>query len=148
MESDLTDLIDDNKRGFLSVEAKLNLIELENKRARILKEREETWRLKSRTIWLKVGDENTRYFQNFAKGRKASNTIWKLPIPNGGIAKTFHQLSQLGISHFQQRFKEPPVTNLAKIIQVAGHFPRFVDQEMADEITSPIIRDELEGKLK
>lgn len=93
MESALVDLSYDNNRGFLSVEAKLNLIKLANQRARILKEREETWRLKSHAIWLKARDENTRYFQNFSKGRKASNTIWQIPTPDGGTAKTCNQLS-------------------------------------------------------
>lgn len=77
----------------MSVEEKAHLIDLENKRAKILKEQEETWRLKSRAIWLKVGGDNTKYLQKFSKGRKASNTIWHLPTSNGGSAHTFYQLS-------------------------------------------------------
>jgi len=41
-----------------------------------LKERGESLRLRSRAIWLKAGDDSTRFFQNYAKGRKVSNTIW------------------------------------------------------------------------
>lgn len=148
VEAALTDFTADNNRGFLSVEDKSHLIDMENKRIKILKDWEETWRLKSQAIWLKAGDDYTKYFQNLAKGRKASNTIWHLPTPEGGSSQTFHQLSQLGTTHFQKLFKEPPGYNLAEIIQVAGHFPRFVNQETADEITTPITREELEETLK
>lgn len=41
MEAALVDVIDDNNRGFMSVEDKSYLIELENKIAKILKEQEE-----------------------------------------------------------------------------------------------------------
>lgn len=62
IESSLAHLMDDQNRGFISAEAKIHLSELENKRAKILKEREETWRLMSRALWLKVGDENASFF--------------------------------------------------------------------------------------
>lgn len=74
-EFSLVHFMDDQSRGFLNTEAKWQLIELENERAGLLKEREETWRLKSRALWLKARDENTSYFKKISKGRKASNTI-------------------------------------------------------------------------
>jgi len=36
-------------------------------------ENEEPW-----TIWLAEGDENTKFFQNYAKHRKNINIIWEL----------------------------------------------------------------------
>jgi len=42
---------------FISTDDKIHLIKLENQKANILKEREEALRLRSRAIWLKVGDE-------------------------------------------------------------------------------------------
>lgn len=113
-----------------------------------MKGREDTWRLKSRAIWLLAGDDNTKFFHNYAKGRKVSNTIWNLPLPDGGMVDTFNKLSLLGTSHFQNLYKTPPGSNLADIIQVDGHFPRFVDEDMADDINSPVTTVELEGTLK
>lgn len=69
------------------------LIELENQKANILRLREESQRLRSRSIWLKFGDENSKFFQNYAKGRKVTNTIWNLPLPEGGLADSFNKLS-------------------------------------------------------
>lgn len=77
-----------------------------------------------------------------------SNTIWNLPLPDGGVVDTFNKLSLLGTSHFQNLYKTPPGSNLASIIQVASHFTRFVDEDMADDLTSPVTIVELEGTLK
>jgi len=71
-----------------------------------------------------------------------------MPTQDGGIANTFNQISQLGISHFKHIYKEPPATNLTDIIQLVGHFPSFVDLEFANELTIPVTADELEGTLK
>eukprot|EP00253_Pinus_taeda_P009046 PITA_09046 len=148
IEAELLSLQDDRNLGFISGEEKTRLIELENQKANILRLREESNRLRSRAIWLKVGDENTKFFQNYAKGRKVSNTIWNLPMLEGGLANTFNKLSQLGTNHFRSIYKSPPGTNLAEIINLANHFPRFVNEEDAEELTAPVTMDELEGTLK
>lgn len=84
VEEELSSMLDDRNLGFRSAGDKAHLIELENQRATILKQREESIRLRSRAIWLKAGDENTKFFHSFAKGRKVSNTTWSLPLPGGG----------------------------------------------------------------
>lgn len=141
-------MLDDRNLGFTSVDDKAHLMELENRKARILKEREESWRLKSRAIWLQAGDDNRRFFHNYAKGRKVSNTIWNLPLPDGGVANTFNKLSHLGTSHFKNLFTNPPGSNLADIINVAGNFPRFVNDDEVEELIAPVTVLELEGTLK
>jgi hypothetical protein len=44
----------------------------------ILDYEETKWRLKSRSIWLKEGDDNTKKFHNYSKQCKMFNTIWEL----------------------------------------------------------------------
>jgi len=58
-------------------------VDLEGKKRKILDEAEATWRMKSRVLWLKNGDENTKYFHNYAKHRQNINTIWKLQDEEG-----------------------------------------------------------------
>eukprot|EP00253_Pinus_taeda_P028072 PITA_28072 len=102
----------------------------------------------TRVIWLKSGDDNTRFFQNYAKGRKVTNTIWKIPLPEGGVADTFNKLSHLGSTHFKNVYKQPPGSTLADIINIAGHFPRFVNEDEALTLNHPVSSGELEGTLK
>eukprot|EP00253_Pinus_taeda_P003005 PITA_03005 len=148
IESELETLLDDRNIGFSSTEWKHRVIELDIQKDKILKEREEVWRLKSQAVWLKAGDDNTRFFHNFAKGRKVSNTIWKLPLPNGESADNFQKLSRLGTSHFRNLFRAPQDVNLANIIQVVGLFPRYVGAKEANELNTPVTLEELEGTLK
>lgn len=61
--------------GYISQASKDKILQLEKLQNKILLDKEEEWRLKRRAIWLKVGDENTSFFHNFAKGRKSVNTI-------------------------------------------------------------------------
>lgn len=148
IEAELSSLLDDRNLGFILGEDKAHLIELENKKAHILKLREESQRLISRAIWLKAGDENSRFFQIFAKGRKVTNTIWNLPFLEGGLADSFNKLSQLGSTNFRNIYRNPPGINLAEIINVANHFPRFVNEEDTDELLEPVTSGELESTLK
>ena len=45
-------------------------IELETKLQKILRQIEEEWRLRSRILWLKGGDQNTKFFQNQCRDRQ------------------------------------------------------------------------------
>eukprot|EP00253_Pinus_taeda_P031439 PITA_31439 len=148
VEEDIKTLLDEHNLGFISEENKNRLVALEKQKQSILKLREESIRLRSRAIWLKAGDANSRFFHNFANGRRVANTIWNLPIPDGGLADSFIKLSRLGTSHFKGIFKSLVGTNLAEIINVASHFPRFVNNEDLEDLTTPVTMNELENTIK
>jgi hypothetical protein len=70
LELQLKLLSEEEGGGFATSEAKINLLKLEERRNRLIKEKEETWRLKSRAIWLKSGDENTKKISSLCKRQK------------------------------------------------------------------------------
>jgi len=54
---------------------------------------------------MECGDENTKLFQKFYKGRNMGNTIWNLEDQEGDYTTTFGDLSQLVKNHFGTLFK-------------------------------------------
>jgi len=76
IEEEITALKNDQGGIYTSQEHKDKITSLLSKRSKILKDREETWRLRSIVIWLLEGDDNTKFYHKFVNGRKAINTIW------------------------------------------------------------------------
>ena len=117
-------------------------------RRRILQLREQSWRLKSRAIWLQAGDENSKFFQNYAKGRKNTNTIWEMKKANGDIALSFEDLATEGVNYFKHLFKAPGEATIAEVIRVAQVFPWFIEEEDNEFLMAPITKEEVESVLK
>lgn len=122
---------------------------LEKQKSKLLLAKEEQWRLKSKATWLQAGDGNTKFFHNFENGKKASNTIWQLPCELDGWATSSHtQLAKLDTSHFKRQFTTSTTINLLDIINLAGHFTRFVEPEAVEDLIQPVTMEELEATLK
>ena len=63
--------------SLFSTERTTTLKNLLSKKKRILTHIEETLIQNIRAIWIKEGDENTRYFHTFSKRRKITNSVWE-----------------------------------------------------------------------
>jgi hypothetical protein len=147
IEAELKSIYDSEGGGFLSNDSKDQLVSLEARYRKLLADREEDWRLKSRAIWLKSGDENTKFFQDFARGRKNLNNIWSLNDPTGRRLSSFEDLAQMGCNHFKDLFKAPPRINIQDIIQTALYFPKFVEEEDNRDLMVEVLEEELQEVL-
>ena len=74
----------ENLTGSFSTKDKVKMLELESKIDAILK-KEETMRLKSRALWIEVGDKNTHFFHRFASYHRNQNTIWEIKKEDGNM---------------------------------------------------------------
>ena len=86
--------------GLISQDSKEVLTRLEGRRNTLLGEKEESWRLKSRALWLECGDNNTKFFHAYAIGRKVVNTIWSLRDKDGNTHFNFADKARCGVVHF------------------------------------------------
>eukprot|EP00253_Pinus_taeda_P019430 PITA_19430 len=134
--------------GYLTQASKEKILHLEKLKTKILLDKEEEWRLKSRAFWLKAGDENTSFFHNYAKGRKSANTIWGLKNEEGREVQTFHSLSELGQRHFQKLFANPGETTISKVIRTAQCFPKFLEEDEAKDLNGEVSKEEVEATIK
>ena len=95
------------------------LTQLEGRRITLLLEREETWQLKSIATWLEYGDDNSKNFHAYARGRKAANTVWSLLDEQGIIHDTFDGMANTGVEHFNKLYKAPSQVTLAEVVRIA-----------------------------
>lgn len=134
--------------SYASLQSKDHLINLGKEKIRLMRRTEETWCLKSRALWLKSGDENTKKIQQFVRGRKAINTIWELKDHTGKEASSFAQLADMWVMHFSNICKNPRGENIAEILRVAEVVPRFVEDEEREALNQPVTLGEMEAEIK
>lgn len=148
IELEIAQLNNSELTGYRSCTTKEYLIALENNKTKLLRQKEEDWRLKSRAIWLQIGDENTKFFQQHANGRRTANSIWELTDQHGFVARTQSQLHDLGTQYFTNLDRAPLHVDLPDILHIAQSFNRYVEPEQEEELNAPVTRGELEGVLK
>ena len=88
-----------------SVDDRALMIDLEGKKDVVLKKEENFWRLKSRAIWMVSGDDNTKLFQAFMKGRKQQNMIWEIKNDRHEQVSTFEYLVETSKSFYEPSLK-------------------------------------------
>ena len=71
---------------------------------RALVEEETAWRLKSRSLRLKAGDQNTTFFHNQTKVRNWTNQISELKTSEGETIQDHNQIKQLASFHFHSLY--------------------------------------------
>ena len=63
-------IIENNNDFILNEEERMAIRDLENRRYSLLKKEKMELRLKSRAFWVALGDNNTRFFHNYASGKR------------------------------------------------------------------------------
>jgi hypothetical protein len=79
------------------------------KRQEFLAYEETKWCLKSRALWLKEGDGNTKFFHNYACQCKQANTIWEVKNSRGEMVSSFDEIVVAGKDFYSDLFRAPPV---------------------------------------
>ena len=80
-------------------------IKEEEKRLNLLLEKEEVyWRQRSRALWLKCGDKNTRFFHHKASSRKKKNEIKGLKDQDGCWQVEKSRVSNIIFRYFENLF--------------------------------------------
>jgi len=148
IEDDMANIFTKNPLGLYTKEDKVLLSALEDKKIDILKREEEAWRLKSRAIWVRSGDQNTAFFQRYANFRRVNNTVWDIKSADGVTVYTQKELAAAARAHFQEIFSDPKRDNISAQITLLETFPPLVTDEENRLMNACVTLSEIEIILK
>ena len=72
---------------------------------------EKEWRLKSRALWLQVGDKNTSFFHKQAKARQHKNLVEEIEKASREINNSFDEIKKEVYSHFKTLYTQDGADN-------------------------------------
>jgi hypothetical protein len=98
-------------------------IDLQCQYQRALRKEEEYWHLKSRSLWLKVGDKNTKYFHNQAKYRQSKNNVANIILEDGINVTEFEDIKKAAKNHFADLYAQQEEADQSNIIPCLSTFP-------------------------
>ncbi|XP_074278012.1 uncharacterized protein LOC141601617 [Silene latifolia] len=85
--------------------------------AELRRQEEVFWRQRSRAIWLKEGDRNTKFFHQRASQRKRKNHIAKIIDEHGLIREGQEAVGEVAMSYFQNLFRSSRPTNFEDTLE-------------------------------
>ena len=68
----------------------------------LLQDEEVMWRQRSKALWLREGDRNSKFFHAIASRRRVENTIQKLLIEDGNYVYKQEEIETEIIGYFQR----------------------------------------------
>ena len=96
--------------------------------------------MKSITIWINQGGNNTKFFHKYAEHRKNINSIWELSS-NRGKLYSHKELHESAMAHFEMLFKDLRGNNILHQLNVVQNYPIFFNEDEGRDLFEPILRE-------
>eukprot|EP00253_Pinus_taeda_P026917 PITA_26917 len=123
------------------------LLDLETKAQRAayqsFRQEEEYWRLKSRSLWLKVGDRNTSFFHRQYRAKLSRNFITEIKTSTGQICKGFQQVKEAAESYFQNLYNLDTQGEEADDADFLSLIPSSISPEDNSDLCKPVSEEEI-----
>ena len=116
-------------------------LELKWKLCEAYREEELFWKQKSRTIWLREGDRNTKFFHAKIKQRRARNRITKLMDSLGNWVESEEGIEALASEYFANLFATSNPSDCEEAF-------RFTTAKVTQEMNMRLIREPSEVEIK
>lgn len=98
------------------------LCALDGRKAKLFKAKDERWHLKIWVIWVREGDDNTKYFHWYVDHRRIQNSIWDLQDDLGSSLWSQEDLEKSSKAHFVVIYKFLGVNRIQYKLQVIQIF--------------------------
>jgi hypothetical protein len=96
----------------------------------LLEEDELKWRQRAKVLWLKEGDQNSKYFHAFVSQRKRANLVTQIADMGGHVRSTPEGVQQAFLEYFNNIFTSTIPADSTGLLQ--GLFER-VSMSMNDD---------------
>ena len=94
------------------------------------------WRQKSRVLWLREGDRNSKYFHALVNKRRARNRITQLLDENGNVVEDEEGLVAIATSYFRQIFESSNPEDIADALAgVSTTITRTINEDLTALVT-------------
>jgi hypothetical protein len=128
-------------------EVESNLIKLESERNKLLKSQEDLWRIRSRAIWVQSGDQNNKFFHQFANHRRNRKYIWEVCDVSGTIHKGQKAIAEEAVNYYKSFFKSSLPDISTDQVGVASQFTKMLNEDEARDLYKPVTLMELKSIL-
>jgi hypothetical protein len=133
--------------GTMLPEVESSLINLEFERNKYLKAKEELWRQRSRAIWVQSGDQNMKFFHQFASHRRNIKHIWEIRDDTGTAHCGQESIKEEAVKYYKNFFKSLDQSHPSDQVRVAGLFSCLINEEEARVLHRPVKLEELKEVL-
>ncbi|XP_074314685.1 uncharacterized protein LOC141649916 [Silene latifolia] len=112
--------------------------------AELRSKEEQFWRQRSRALWLKDGDKNTKFFHTRASERKRKNHIAKLVDDDGRVREGDDQVAHVANLYFQELFSSSnPTVPVGVLAGLEGRVTEDMNEELRRDYTEEEVIDAL-----
>ena len=103
------------------------------------------WKQRSRALWLKEGDHNTKFFHNRASHRYKRNRIEELKNEAGVVCTNEEEISDILIDYYQQLFTTASPTHVEEVLRVV---PSIIIEEQNAMLAAKFVKAEIDEALQ
>ncbi|KAL0398047.1 UNVERIFIED_CONTAM: hypothetical protein Scaly_0253100 [Sesamum calycinum] len=142
LEQDLVSL----EGGALTVANHTRVVRDREELSKLIIQEEIFWKQRSKVLWLKEGDRNSRFFHAKANHRHQVNSIRRIKKSNGEWTETAEGVQQCILDYFEKVFTSS--RPLAEDVHSGTeHLQTVVDIEMAEDLQRPYTETEVTQAL-
>jgi hypothetical protein len=129
IEEGLNDLYHQKTQGLQNADIEQQLMKLEEDRKKLLLEEEERWRQKSRAIWIKSGDNNSKLFHVLQAIKEIKSTYGRLSMKWASSISGQEAIKDEVINFFKSFYQDSGPNYIGEQIATVRLFPRMVTED-------------------
>ena len=130
--------VDEVTLVYLKHEKELNI-----KIINVARQIEEGWRIKSRKMWLKSGDNNTEYYHKQTNVQQSYNPIKEMKDNQGNRITGQEDLKDHTFSHFQELYVDTGETDPEAQMDLLHGIPSLISDAENRELENPTTEYEI-----